>query len=107
MIFLNRIVSIAKFSLEVCEQLIIQGKLSLQRSIGHPSSAADEVDHLIEHRVEVHYHPSTCASAASACGSQNVISMARYRSMAAAMAVRACSARPVWPYSRPRSRWQC
>jgi hypothetical protein len=35
MILLDRIVRIAKFSYEVCELLIIQGKLSLQRPIGH------------------------------------------------------------------------
>ena len=32
--------------------------------------------------------------------------MARYRSMAVVRAARACSTRPVWPYSRPSPRWQ-
>src|SRR5215510_10974972 len=30
----------------------------------------------------IHHRPSTCASAASACGSQKVIAMSRYRAMA-------------------------
>jgi type I restriction enzyme R subunit len=34
------------------------------------------VDHLIEHRIKVHHRPSTCASAASAWGSQKVMSIA-------------------------------
>ena len=38
----------------------------------------------------VRHRPSTCASAVSAWGSQNVMSMARYRSMAAVSAARAC-----------------
>ena len=37
----------------------------------------------------VHHCPSTCASAASAWGSQKVISMDRYNSMAADSSVRA------------------
>jgi hypothetical protein len=47
------------------------------------------------------YRPSTCASTASAWGSQRVMSMARYRAIAVDSAVRASSARPVWWYSRP------
>src|SRR5262245_18165236 len=49
---------------------------------------------------------STCASSASACGSQKVISMSRYRAMAVARAVRAGAPRSVWPYSRPSPWWQ-
>src|SRR5262249_31346406 len=45
--------------------------------------------------VIVPHCPSTCASAASAWGSQNVMSMARYRSMAVVSAARACSCCPV------------
>ena len=41
------------------------------------------------------YYSSTCASAASVWGSQKVMSMARYRSMAIASAVRACCRWPV------------
>jgi hypothetical protein len=32
---------------------------------------------LWQENISVHHRPSTCASAASACGSQNVMSMAR------------------------------
>jgi hypothetical protein len=39
----------------------------------------------------VHHRPSTCSSAASAWGSQKVISMARYSSMAVDSSARACS----------------
>ena len=53
------------------------------------------------------YCLSTCASAASVCGSQNVISMSRYSAMAVDSAVRACSRWPVCAYSVPRPRWQC
>ena len=41
------------------------------------------------------HRPSTCASAASAWGSQKVMSMARYSSMAADSSARACSRRPI------------
>ena len=54
----------------------------------------------------VPYRSSTCASATSACGSQNVISMARYISMAVDSSARACSRWPVLAYSVPRPRWQ-
>ena len=46
--------------------------------------------HLVEHSY-IHHQPSTCASAASAWGSQKVMSMARYSAMAADSSVRACS----------------
>ena len=49
-----------------------------------------------QNRIRVHYCPSTCASAASVWGSQKVMSMARYISMAVDRAARACSRRPVW-----------
>jgi hypothetical protein len=91
MILRDRIARITKLRREVCEQLIIQGKLPLQGAIGHPSSAAKQVNHLIEYRIEIHHRPSTCASAASAWGSQKVMSMARYRSMAADSSARAGS----------------
>jgi len=48
------------------------------------------------------YHPATCARAASACGSQKVISMARYKSIAVASSARACSCWPVLAYRVPR-----
>ena len=43
----------------------------------------------------VHYQPSTCASAASAWGSQKVISIARYSVRAVDSPARACSRWPV------------
>ena len=42
-----------------------------------PRLSEQSID-LVEHRIEVHHRPSTCASAASAWGSQKVMSMARY-----------------------------
>jgi hypothetical protein len=54
----------------------------------------------------VHHHPFTCASAASTWGSQKVMSMSRYKAMAAASAARACSCWPLLAYSVPRPRWQ-
>jgi hypothetical protein len=43
----------------------------------------EQCNDLLEDGVVIHHGFSTCASAASACGSQNVIAMARYNSMAA------------------------
>jgi hypothetical protein len=105
-LFNSSLVRIEQFFFESIELLVIQVELDLQRSIGHPSSAAEEVDHLIEHRVEVHYRPSTCASAASVCGNQKVMSIPRYISIAVDSAVRACSRWPVTAYSVPSPRWQ-
>jgi hypothetical protein len=93
-----------QFFLEHGLLLIPQTKRQSQSTRGHPSSAAEELDHLIKHRVEVHHRPSICASAASAWGSQNVISIARYRSMAVERSARASSRRPVLAYNRPRPR---
>src|SRR5215813_11326373 len=47
---------------------------------------------------------STCASAASAWGSQKVMSMARYSAMAADNSAQACSRWPVVAYRAPRPR---
>src|SRR5262249_1111528 len=55
----------------------------------------------------VSHAPPTCASATSAWGSQKVMSIARYRSMAVVSAARAGSGRPLLAYSMPRPRWQC
>lgn len=46
------------------------------------------------------------ASAASAWGSQNVISLARYNSVAVDSAARACCRWPVLVYRVPRPRWR-
>src|SRR5439155_5420662 len=51
--------------------------------------------------VQYHGRPSTCASAASAWGSQKVMSMARYIAMAVDSSARACSCRPVLAYHAP------
>jgi hypothetical protein len=50
------------------------------------------------------YSSSTCASAASAWGSQNVMSIDWYILMAMDNSVRACSCCPVFAYSVPRPR---
>src|SRR5713101_2166321 len=49
---------------------------------------------------------STCASAASVCGNQKVISIPRYISTAVDNAVWPCSRWPVVAYSVPSPRWQ-
>jgi hypothetical protein len=51
--------------------------------------------HLWQGRLTGPYHPLTCARTASAWGSQNVISMARYSSMAIDNSAVACSRWPV------------
>ena len=45
--------------------------------------------------IKLYYGSSTCASAASAWGSQKVISMVRYNSMAVDSAARASTRRPI------------
>ena len=60
-----------------------------------------------QNSVIVPYRGSTCASAASVWGSQNVMSMARYSARAATRAARAGSRWPVVAYSMPRLQWQC
>src|SRR5215475_6681634 len=65
-------------------------ELDLERSIGQPASLLEELDNLVDHLIEVHHRPSTCASTASVSGSHNVISISRYMSIAADNAARAC-----------------
>ena len=77
------------FRLERFQGLAIQVELHPQRPVGNPSPAPEQLDHLVNHCKEVHHRPSTCANAASVCGSQKVISMARYSSMAVINSVRA------------------
>src|SRR5262247_1077706 len=96
------------------EQLVFQGltgrviqlELDLERSIGQPASLLKELDHLVDHLIEVHHRFSTSAKAASVSGSQNVISIARYISIAVDSAAWACSDWPARRYSLPRPRWQ-
>jgi hypothetical protein len=51
----------------------------------------EEGNHMRQDGIVVHYHPSTYASAASASGSQNVISIDWYMAIDIANSVRACS----------------
>jgi hypothetical protein len=55
----------------------------------------EQCKHLGHDGVVVHHRLSTCASAASVCGNQKVISIPRYISIAVDSAVRACSRWPV------------
>src|SRR6516162_1077902 len=87
-------------------QSLIQLEPALKHPIGHALLLLEERDHVGADSIVVHQRPSTCASAASVCGSQNVMSMARYSAMAVDSAVRACSRWPVVAYSMPRPRWQ-
>src|ERR1051325_9596510 len=75
----------------------------LKRSHERHCSALQEMS---EMQRQGHHCPSACASAASAWGSQKVMSIARYRSMAVESAARARSCWPVAAYSVPRPRWQ-
>src|SRR5262249_17597437 len=102
----GHLVHLNEFLFQRFQGIVIQVKLEPESPIGQPSSAAEQVDHLIEHRIEIHYGPSPCASTASAWGSQNVISIVRYNSMAVASSLRACSRWPSLTYSVPRPRWQ-
>ena len=64
--------------------------------------ALKQLEYLSQHFIKRHDPSSTCAMAASAWGSQNVISMDRYSSMAADRSARACSRRPILAYRVPR-----
>jgi hypothetical protein len=65
-----------QFHLEVGQILVIEGKLALEGAIGGATLALQELDDAGEHGIEVHHCASTCASTASTCGSQNVMSIA-------------------------------
>jgi hypothetical protein len=72
--------------------------LTLLRDSHTPLLAAlllKEGKHLWQDSLIVHQHPSTCASAASASGSQKVISMAQYSLMAVSSSARASARRPI------------
>src|SRR6266567_810591 len=47
---------------EVFQVGVIEGKLALQGAVRRPSSLLEEVNHLVEYRVEVHYRPSSSSS---------------------------------------------
>src|SRR5262249_52845920 len=91
---------------EVFQGLVIELQPALEDPIGHALLLLQQREHLGQDSLVVHYRPSTCASAASVSGSQKVMSMAWYISMAVDNAVRACSRWPVAAYSVPRPRWQ-
>src|SRR6516162_2899517 len=80
-----------EFIFQRVQDLIVQLELHLERAVRHPAATVEKVHHLVKYLVEVHHCPSTCASAASVWGSQNVISMSRYSAMAVDSAVRAGS----------------
>jgi hypothetical protein len=62
--------------LEIFEVVVIQTKLPLERPIGRAALPLEDLYNAGEHLIKVHQRPSTCASAASTWGSQNIISMA-------------------------------
>jgi hypothetical protein len=53
MVIDNRM-GVEKFLLEIVNERVIQVKLSLEGTIGHTSTAAQEAYNLIEHLIEVH-----------------------------------------------------
>jgi hypothetical protein len=78
----SHVLGVNKFVLERLDGLIVQLELQLQGPIGHTATLLQKGEDLRDHGIKVHYRPSTCASVASAPGSQKVMSMARYSSMA-------------------------
>src|SRR4029453_5648754 len=84
-----------EFILQHLKGLVIQLELKLQRAVGDPSSLSEERQDLVEHCVKIHHRPSTCASAASASGSQKVMSMVRYSLIAGSSSARASAWRPI------------
>src|SRR2546422_3148424 len=95
-----------EFRLERVQGLLIEDELHLERPIRRPAAAREQLDYLVHDGKQVHHRPSTCASAASARGSQKVMSMAPYNSMAVDSSARACSRCSIFRYSVPRPRWQ-
>jgi hypothetical protein len=95
-ILINRqLLDLDDLHLQIVQVGVVQGKLSLEGAIGDPSAALQQLDDLVDHRKEVHYRPSTWASAASAAGSQKVMSMVRYISMAVESSAQAGSRWPI------------
>src|SRR5262249_25454440 len=72
--------------LPILDIVVIQAKLPLERPIRRPALPLEKRNDLSEHVIEVHHRPSTCASAASVWGSQKVISIDWYSSIAVASA---------------------
>ena len=56
-------------------------ELSFEGAIGDPPTLMEKFQYVVKQLANVHHRPSTWASAASACGSQKVMSIALYSSM--------------------------
>src|SRR5882724_2784335 len=74
---------------EVCKQLVIELQPALEHPIGYALLLLEEGKHLGQDGIIVHAHASMCASVASVCGSQKIMSIVWYSTMAAESAVRA------------------
>ena len=48
---------VEQFFLERCESLVVELELNFERAVRQPAAAAQQVDHLIEHHVEIHVRP--------------------------------------------------
>src|SRR5512132_4132184 len=92
--------------LERFEGVVIELQPEFEDAIGEALVLLEERNDLLEDGVIVHHRPSTCASAASACGSQEAISIARYNSTAVDNSRCACSCWPIFAYKVPSPRWQ-
>src|SRR5262249_54866110 len=91
---------------EVFQGLVIKLQPALEYPIGDTLLLLQQRKHLGQDRLVVHYRPSTCASAASVCGRQNLMSIDCHISMAVDTSVRACHGWPVAAERVPRRRWQ-
>jgi hypothetical protein len=58
------------------QEVVIDLELELEDTVGHTALALQQLHGLCTDGSKVHHRPSTCASAASVCGSQKVMSMA-------------------------------
>jgi hypothetical protein len=67
----------SRFLFQIVNERVIQVKLLLEGTIGHTTSTSEEVYHLVEYLIEIHYRFFTSASAASVSGNQNVIAIFR------------------------------
>jgi hypothetical protein len=103
-ILINHRVREKQLFFQVFQSFVIKSELSPERPVSQPASLLEEFYNLVGHLIEFHHLPSTAASAASVSGSQNVISISRYMSIAVHSSVRACSICPVCLYSLPRPR---
>src|SRR5215468_3904909 len=62
------------FFFEILHVVVVEVNLTLQSPIGHTSSTAEEVYHLVEYRVEVHYRPSSNASSKAFASCRSAVS---------------------------------